>query len=220
MTDNLEIKRQELARQLVVREVYYCVSSLMDSVGNNLEDCARIFDADYDELLNLYSRYDYEEAGREALSDADLDTLEEVADQFGYWDDVLAECDIPEVVEGEDTFTVCGKTFDYEDDAIEVARMSKIDAIREKVADIVDDWQRVCNRFDLDLDPTEVYEYWIVSSWLYKRLEERGECVGEFAGMSIWGRTCTGQAIYLDGVIREIAAALYGDKWNREEIAA
>lgn len=52
----------------------------------------------------------------------------------------------------------------------------------------------------------EVYEHWIVSDWLGRQLEKRGEIVGEFKGLTIWGRTCTGQAIFLDEVIQEIGS--------------
>jgi DNA-directed RNA polymerase subunit RPC12/RpoP len=50
----------------------------------------------------------------------------------------------------------------------------------------------------------EIYEYWIVSPWLGKRLRDKGEPVLERWGGWIWGRTCTGQMIFLDGVISAI----------------
>lgn len=63
------------------------------------------------------------------------------------------------------------------------------------------------NRDD-NFEPTEydeVYEHWIVSTWLADKLEERGEAIEkDFYGLTIWGRSCTGQAILLDRVIREI----------------
>jgi hypothetical protein len=55
-------------------------------------------------------------------------------------------------------------------------------------------------------DPIEAYEHWIVSDWLAERLAEKGEITGELLGLTLWGRTTTGQAICLDGVIREIAS--------------
>ena len=52
---------------------------------------------------------------------------------------------------------------------------------------------------------SEIYEHWIVSEWLAKRLEEKGESVEhDFFGLTIWGRGCTGQSIMLDSVIRDI----------------
>lgn len=51
----------------------------------------------------------------------------------------------------------------------------------------------------------EVCEHWLVSDWLAGELSARGEVV--FDGldpMPVWGRQTTGQAILLDGVIRDI----------------
>ncbi len=53
-------------------------------------------------------------------------------------------------------------------------------------------------------EPQDIYEYWIVSSWLGEKLKERGEPVLARGGGWIWGRTCNGQAILLDNVISEI----------------
>ena len=54
----------------------------------------------------------------------------------------------------------------------------------------------------------EIYEYWIVSPWLGKKLRDKGEPVLERWGGWIWGRTCTGQMILLDGVISAICYEL------------
>ena len=59
-----------------------------------------------------------------------------------------------------------------------------------------------------DFEPEEyheIFEHWIVSEWLASRLEEQGESVErDFYGLTIWGRAAYGQAISLDGVIRQI----------------
>jgi hypothetical protein len=55
----------------------------------------------------------------------------------------------------------------------------------------------------------EVFEHWAVSSWLAEKLIEQGEKVDtDFAGLNVWARTCTGQAIAMDGVMVRIHAAL------------
>lgn len=51
----------------------------------------------------------------------------------------------------------------------------------------------------------EVYEWWAISGWLHGKLEAAGEVVGDLEGLPVWGRCCTGQAIYLDGIIQRIA---------------
>lgn len=56
----------------------------------------------------------------------------------------------------------------------------------------------------------EIYEHWIVTDWLAERLAEKGEAIcKDFYGLTIWGRSCTGQAIALDGVISEIHQDLH-----------
>lgn len=70
---------------------------------------------------------------------------------------------------------------------------------------IAEDWQQLC--VDLDIDPyeREVFEHWIVSDWLADKLAERGEKVDkDFAGLTVWARTTTGQAIHADHVFDDI----------------
>lgn len=70
------------------------------------------------------------------------------------------------------------------------------------------DWQKLCYLEGIDADEyaREIYEHWIVSDWLARRLEAHGERVSyDFAGLTVWGRTTTGQAIACDHVIEEIA---------------
>jgi hypothetical protein len=50
----------------------------------------------------------------------------------------------------------------------------------------------------------EVFEWWLCSDFLSKRLKEQGEPILKTDFGSWWGRTCTGQAIYLDSVIETI----------------
>lgn len=53
-------------------------------------------------------------------------------------------------------------------------------------------------------DYKEIYEWWVVSDWLAEQLEKHGEAmlINDFGKW--WGRTCTGQVVYLDSVIEEI----------------
>lgn len=57
-------------------------------------------------------------------------------------------------------------------------------------------------------DMQEIYEYYIVSEWFYDKLKQLNEPVIEWAGVYIWGRTCTGQSICLDYTIDEIRKLL------------
>lgn len=52
----------------------------------------------------------------------------------------------------------------------------------------------------------EPLEHWIVSDWLARKLANHKEIVDtDFAGVAIWGRTTSGQAIELDDTIVAIA---------------
>jgi hypothetical protein len=61
----------------------------------------------------------------------------------------------------------------------------------------------------IDEEPEEALEHWLVSEWLAHRLREEGEMVIDFMNLTIWGRTTSGQAIYIDSVIEDI----YNKTW-------
>ena len=56
---------------------------------------------------------------------------------------------------------------------------------------------------------TEIFEWWLVSNDLARLLVDKGETVLEEYGCNWWGRTTTGQAVYMDEVIEEIAACYF-----------
>jgi hypothetical protein len=75
--------------------------------------------------------------------------------------------------------------------------------------DVFTDAERACNFANIDPYQREVFEHWIVSDWFADKLIEAGEKVDkDFAGLCIWARTTTGQAVYADAVIERIAAKL------------
>lgn len=51
----------------------------------------------------------------------------------------------------------------------------------------------------------EVFEWWLVSPYLARELKGQGEVIIDALGCHWWGRTTSGQAIYMDDVIRKIA---------------
>lgn len=68
-----------------------------------------------------------------------------------------------------------------------------------------DTCQGLCESFNIDPYQHEAYEHWIVSDYLADKLESAGEMIlRDFMGLTIWGRTTTGQAIHLDSVICDI----------------
>lgn len=55
-------------------------------------------------------------------------------------------------------------------------------------------------------EPQEIFEWWIVTEYLYRKLKEKGEPVLEWGNNYYWGRTTCGQSILLDGVISSICS--------------
>ena len=53
-------------------------------------------------------------------------------------------------------------------------------------------------------DPVEVFEWWIVSSFMGRKLLEKEELIIKSGTLTIWGRTTTGQHMQLDSVIEDI----------------
>lgn len=145
-------KNQDIKRKFVDREVFACVTSMVEYIlGKSYEDNDTPFS--YEDVENYYAP-------------------------------VCPEChgtDITESVieEGEDDETIY--KCEYCD--------------------------KVLTEGELDSEPQEVYEWWIVSGWLADKLRAKGEVIIDDY-TSIWGRTCTGQAILLDGVISEICAEM------------
>jgi hypothetical protein len=58
---------------------------------------------------------------------------------------------------------------------------------------------------DNGYDQKEIMEWYLVSDWLLDKLKLKNETFIDNDYGEYWGRCCTGQAIYLDFVIQEIA---------------
>lgn len=136
-----------------------------------------------------------------------------------YYDDFLSlqysddwESPASEFIEGH-----CEGMFDdlldmiaeYDSDAHDKYGEYDIEALRQVMhVELADngDYEEFCNEHDLEADRIEVYEHWVVSDWLGRELQDRGENVCmDFMGFTVWGRTCTGQSMTLDYVMRDIA---------------
>mgnify|MGYP003648398895 CR=1 FL=1 len=57
-------------------------------------------------------------------------------------------------------------------------------------------------------EPVEIYEWWAVTDWLAQKLNAINEPVLSNAYGHWWGRTCSGQAMIMDGTLQQIAAAI------------
>lgn len=61
---------------------------------------------------------------------------------------------------------------------------------------------------ELETLPQEIFEWWIITDWLSKKLRDKGEPILEWGNNCYWGRCCTGQAILLDSVISDITSEM------------
>ena len=97
-----------------------------------------------------------------------------------------------------------------------------LEKYQEKIADLEDEEDSDEKRIQLyrdavnsieDAEPTypEIFEYWFVTDWFAEKLKEKRETIIDEFALKIWGRTCTGQAIYLDSIIEEIYRELHKD---------
>ena len=57
-----------------------------------------------------------------------------------------------------------------------------------------------------DAAPAEVYEWWRVSTWFCRQLDEIGEVTISNGYGCWWGRCCTGQRYIMDGTLQCVAA--------------
>jgi hypothetical protein len=70
-------------------------------------------------------------------------------------------------------------------------------------------WEALCQANDIEPYDREVFEHWAVTDWFADKLIAKGEKVDkDFAGLCVWARTTTGQAIYADYVVEQIYAEL------------
>lgn len=70
--------------------------------------------------------------------------------------------------------------------------------------------QAACGFDDIEPHELEVYEHWAVSTWFAEKLQAAGERVDtDFAGLNVWARTTTGQAIHADAVVERITREMH-----------
>lgn len=162
---------------LVRQEVIYCVSSLIDELGKKDSDDY------YGEILDVCRQDDYRSASED-----------------NGW----------EVVSRNDGILVLMKNsfiYDPQNEVVEnLDELEDVDyADYEIDPDDADVWRSLCDCESIDPVECEALEHWLITDWLANRLEQYGEMVcQDLYGLTVWGRTCSGQAIASDYVIQRI----------------
>ncbi|MFA5388044.1 MAG: hypothetical protein WC322_06715 [Candidatus Paceibacterota bacterium] len=241
---------QRACSAYVNRNIVCCVSNLiyeLQAVADQLDD--------YDTYLTLtQGQIDYESAVHEFIMGADVDLLEEIADSWGSFSDVVNMTQDSFVAAGNELMQLYTHTFydeEYdgdgeqeelatsedvavaafrrdhpgypiisivvEDDVLELCDRNPkfLEALREAVWHGTSDYVEVFNTYGLDSDDAynEIYEHWVVDRYFAKQLKDAGEVVEDYMGLTIWGRTTTGQSICMDYVVQEIVRNLSPDNW-------
>jgi hypothetical protein len=91
-------------------------------------------------------------------------------------------------------------------EALLAAVVAEMDQFGDNYENELQGWKNAVS----ELPDAEVYEWWAVSSFLARELEEAGEVVGEAFGVFLFGRQGTGQALYLDSTFQELGKARVG----------
>lgn len=171
---------QDDCRRFVERDVYYCVSSLVSTLASAAPEghspAPTAWAELYEQAVELSMPIpDYEEAVRWHAGQ-NMDRAELV--------EALSERDVA-IGDAADAPTLCD---------VLLAALEADDL-----------WEEFAAKHDVEPYEREVYEHWIVSKWLAGKLEAKGEKVDyDFAGLVVWARCTTGQAIMIDGVIESI----------------
>lgn len=167
---------QDIKRTFIGRDVYCCATTMVNELitANSLDS-----ELGFDYLENLipYGEYDFEELTEEER-DEKIEELEEKID-------ILDE--------------IHEYYYDGEDSEDYIQKTNKANYFIDELNRIIDE----LNDMNFDNYP-EVYEWWLVSNNLARRLKSHGHIIVDDYTCSIWGRQCSGQAILLDNVISVI----------------
>jgi len=134
------------------------------------------------------------------------DTLSELENFWYYWLDLSGgefigdyedlQEKIAEVEEEINKLEVRMSEIENTDNIVEVNEVST------KINDLEDDLQEMD---DPDTEASEIFEWWLISDHMARKLKEKGQVIWDDYGCIWWGRQTTGQAILLDHVISMIA---------------
>jgi hypothetical protein len=174
------MKNDRILSGLVAREVHLCVSGVVNYAAKYPET---LHPDDQDELWRVVERNDYDTAAQEWIEGATAEELREACEALELdppgdgWDEASRDEAAHEI----------GATFADEGNLGQAAERA------------------LCDLLDIEPHRMEALEFWAVSTWFAEELAKEGEATGEVLGLTVWGRTCSGQSIASDWVIERIA---------------
>jgi hypothetical protein len=168
-------ENQRILEKFVSRNVERNVSMLIEHFLRNPE-ALNGSDYDWEELVDLSKRIDWEEATMDALDEFTADDCREWIDDY------------EEDLEDADAKTLREIIFRHLKDDEDLQ-----DFVEKNVDDLAD--------YEM-----AALEFWIVDERFREKLAEKGEAtMEEFFGMPLWGRTTSGQGVAMDAIVAEIA---------------
>ena len=192
MNNQNSIANQDIKSKFVGREVFANVNSMVEYILNkSAEDREAPFSID--DVENFYSFPEWSKTVVGETLSFDGGTENDKTEFEANFDRLIEESEA----------------------RLETGEIS--DLTHERNVELIEEAREEFN--DLESDPQDVYEWWIVSGWLCENLKEQGEVV--ISDQNIWGRCTTGQAILLDGVISRICEDLQilegqSNEWSRK----
>lgn len=168
---------QDIKSKYVGREVYTCFSYEMDSILKMSYETSDNELPTWDDIENIYY-FD------------DENVIYKIMEEFSY---------------NENDF------IEYANDSNTYNRKVKTEGDFKVFLNSLDDeeLEELAEKFNINIEderstPHEIFEWWIVSEFLYRKLKEKGYPVLQWGNNYYWGRCTTGQAILLDYVISSI----------------
>lgn len=205
------IVREMRAARIADREVYCCDSGLVTDLINGAAGDSEVSQAFTDEeaIRNLYAD----------PSEWQLDECRKYAEDYGIELPTTTrqtcchhcQLDIEGDIFDEGWRDRGGNThcrLEDEDETREQRHAQAEDDNDTEQAEWLDAAREACREHALD-NPSEVFEWWRVSEWLCGKLHEIGEVTIDNGLGCWWGRTTTGQAFIMDGVLQRVADHLF-----------
>lgn len=192
-----ESKLNEAAQRLVQNEILTCQSMLVDDLL-----AKGVFN--YEDIEPSYEIQAEMPDGRESPTDRD-EAVGEAEEHITELSDKISE--IEEAIDELDIET--------DEETIE-----KLEEEKSELESLLAEWitfQQGVERGDLD-EPIEIFEWWVVTNWMARKLKQYGQPILDNGYDTWWGRTCTGQAIYMDYVIQCIAKDCYMSEEDKKEL--
>lgn len=196
----MTLPEHQLTQALIEKELGACVTTLINGIAALVKYCSNdqfhdAFSSPQSSFAALFKPVDYGKAAHAAIDESNLANLKAMAEFTVSWRDCLDGIKSPH---------------NWEDDSQDEREF--LEAVRSwiKVHLAYDLCRAFCDRFEVALenDLSEKMEYWIVSERLADQLASRGEVVGRFAGLTLWGRRNADGPIDQDDVLQTIAASL------------